>query len=1306
VALLVGSVEVEIIPTTKRFKQLLKPQAESAAASVGDGIGKTIADRVAKSVGDGIVDGADKGFRRTQAPAREQGRKSGDDFGGAFATQMRRHLDAATRALPDVKIDADTSDADLKIAGIREDLAALRDAHIGVDLDEGEAVERLRRIRADLAELQAERPSVQITVDAAAAAAELEAIKTEADSLDGDDVHVDVDVDDHGSISGATANMGGMLAAGLSLAPALIPVAGAIAAAFAGIGVGVLAGIAGIGVAVLGLHGIGDAVKATGQAQQNAGKDAAAYAGRLSSLQGAEAGLANAEASAADSRTRSAEQVANAQRNLGVAQREAANAVRDAERNLTDAQKQATAAQQALNAARQTAKEQLEDLALQVADGALSQRQATLDLQGAQDNLAQVLADPQSSKRQREQAQLTYDQAKQQIEDLGVRQKRLAAEKTAADKAGINGSKVVRAAEDNAAQARDRVAQAQQKLAETQAQSVERVASAQRAITDAVRAQVTAQRQSAASIASAQRGVESARRSMADTAGSAAKAREAMDGLSPAGRRFATFLTGTLLPKLHSIRDAASEGLLPGLQDGLTALLPAIPGIAQAVGGIASGIGGLFAQAGQALASPFWQGFLRFAAGQAKTVLPLIGRIIGGIAKGFAGLAEAAAPLADKVLSGLADAVAGFARGTGSASFAHFLDVAAQDLPTVLRFLGALAVFVVRLVIAFAPVGLLLLQVTTAVLAFLSSLDPAVLAAVAAGVAVLAAVLTGSVGLIILAIVLVVGAVVYAWTHFETFRQVVTTVAHAIAAAATAMWNDFLHPIFNAIAFVITRVLAPTIAGFYRYYWHPIFLLVVVALRIAWAAIQILFGLIELAWKALAASISFVWEHGPKQVFGAFAGFLHDHVLPAVKTAVTAIGKAWEAIEEITKVPIRFVVNTVLNDGIIHAYNKIAGFFHVHQVDPIQLPKGFAAGGAIYGPGTGTSDSVLARLSNGEHVWTAREVAAAGGHAAVESMRGAVLDAAPGFADGGIVGAIKHKAGQAAHGVAGAGKAVGRGAVAVGKGVVLTAKETAEIAKNPIRWITDRITGALTRLGDAVFDSDAGRILTGVPKKIGQDAIDYVKAKFGGAIPGVGTPADGAVPANLSRTAASASVADVAARTAAILGRPGEAAGWARRIMFESGGNWSAVNKWDSNWVAGHPSVGGAQVIAGTFASNAGPYRSIGPFLYGVSIDPLANSYAGAHYAIGRYGSLAAVDPLVRPVGYDAGGVLPPGASLVYNGTGRPEPVLTADQWDRVAGGNTRTFDVDVHNYGRDLTGWDVARAIRQQEALIPAFAG
>lgn len=74
-------------------------------------------------------------------------------------------------------------------------------------------------------------------------------------------------------------------------------------------------------------------------------------------------------------------------------------------------------------------------------------------------------------------------------------------------------------------------------------------------------------------------------------------------------------------------------------------------------------------------------------------------------------------------------------------------------------------------------------------------------------------------------------------------------------------------------------------------------------------------------------------------------------------------------------------------------------------------PK-LAGGGAVYGPGTGTSDDVPALLSNGEHVLTASEVRALGGQSAVYRMRSAARAGALRFADGGAVGSAAIGAGS------------------------------------------------------------------------------------------------------------------------------------------------------------------------------------------------------------------------------------------------------------------------------------------------------
>ena len=70
-----------------------------------------------------------------------------------------------------------------------------------------------------------------------------------------------------------------------------------------------------------------------------------------------------------------------------------------------------------------------------------------------------------------------------------------------------------------------------------------------------------------------------------------------------------------------------------------------------------------------------------------------------------------------------------------------------------------------------------------------------------------------------------------------------------------------------------------------------------------------------------------------------------------------------------------------------------------------------AMGGPVYGAGTGTSDSIPAWLSNGEHVITAKEVAQAGGQDAIYRMREAIRSGFK-FANGGAVERGTHAAAQ------------------------------------------------------------------------------------------------------------------------------------------------------------------------------------------------------------------------------------------------------------------------------------------------------
>lgn len=119
--------------------------------------------------------------------------------------------------------------------------------------------------------------------------------------------------------------------------------------------------------------------------------------------------------------------------------------------------------------------------------------------------------------------------------------------------------------------------------------------------------------------------------------------------------------------------------------------------------------------------------------------------------------------------------------------------------------------------------------------------------------------------------------------------------------------------------------------------------------------------------------------------------------------------------------------------------------------------------------------------------------------------------------------------------------------------------------------------------------------------------------------------------------------------------------------QHESGMNPSAVNDWDINAQNGTPSKGLLQFIEPTFRAYSWPGHNDW-------LNPVDQILAFFRYVPDRYGSIWAHPGLqglasgTGYVGYDSGGWLMPGVTPTVNATGRPEAVLTADQWRAVAG--------------------------------------
>lgn len=204
-----------------------------------------------------------------------------------------------------------------------------------------------------------------------------------------------------------------------------------------------------------------------------------------------------------------------------------------------------------------------------------------------------------------------------------------------------------------------------------------------------------------------------------------------------------------------------------------------------------------------------------------------------------------------------------------------------------------------------------------------------------------------------------VGAVRNLW---DTVLRLTFT---AIGQVFTGMWNGVLQPAFNAM-----RAVWGSVLNVMRSIWETV-------LKPTFEAIgRVISVVVDTVVKPALSRM--------REAFGKVQSF--------VSTVVDAIGNVWSKLRGILAKPINFLINAVWNRGVLSVWRNAKRFLPV--VDPpANLPPigGYAKGGAVFGAGTGTSDSILARLSHGEHVLTAKEVKAFGGHRVVEALRSLAL---------------------------------------------------------------------------------------------------------------------------------------------------------------------------------------------------------------------------------------------------------------------------------------------------------------------------
>jgi phage-related protein len=198
------------------------------------------------------------GLQGTIADATRQGSSVGAALGGGIQNELRGLL----AHLPEIPIDANSDEVDRDLARVREQLQALSDQRIGVDVSIDQALRQINELTPHLQRLGETHPDVNVQVSARGTARQLDEILTAARRVDDVDpeIHVDVDEDRPNRFLGLLGRMGSAgSSAGLSVAAGFAKASAAIGSAVPLLGsvVSALANVApAAGVAVTGMAAV------------------------------------------------------------------------------------------------------------------------------------------------------------------------------------------------------------------------------------------------------------------------------------------------------------------------------------------------------------------------------------------------------------------------------------------------------------------------------------------------------------------------------------------------------------------------------------------------------------------------------------------------------------------------------------------------------------------------------------------------------------------------------------------------------------------------------------------------------------------------------------------------------------------------------------------------------------------------------------------------------------------------------------------------------------------------------------------
>lgn len=206
-----GSAYVNVVPSTRDFGHRLRRQILPDVAKLGIAIRKTMAEAIADGVTDGVDDGTDEakkhvakataqyaeafekalgkgtsegikeGLEKGKKESAKEGTESGVVYGSAFGVAVQKRVRQALSHLPSANVEIDDDEAKRAIDQIRARLAALDDKKVGVDISATDARREILTIEGELEALSNKEINVQVDADVGRALLEIQALRIAAD---------------------------------------------------------------------------------------------------------------------------------------------------------------------------------------------------------------------------------------------------------------------------------------------------------------------------------------------------------------------------------------------------------------------------------------------------------------------------------------------------------------------------------------------------------------------------------------------------------------------------------------------------------------------------------------------------------------------------------------------------------------------------------------------------------------------------------------------------------------------------------------------------------------------------------------------------------------------------------------------------------------------------------------------------------------------------------------------------------------------------------------------------------------------